>query len=342
MFKQLFRKILFGCVLTLALASITRAADVLLPLPFENVSGRTEYNWVGESFVVLFAELLDTPQLQVLDPAERNLVYEKLGLRASDLLTRAAVIRVAETAQANLALVGTYDIGGERESASIAITARLIEVATGRLVGNKVFTRSGLLSDLQAMQGELAWNILNERNRAQGFTKEQLVNTAKSVPPRAFESYVKGIQTRDAKVREMLLRRALQEHGGHYAPALFELGMHFYRERAYVDAAEQLRQLIRDDPHYFESQFYLGLAAHQNGNTLEAATAFDRLIEPLPLAEVLNDAGALFVLKGDQQKCRQRTEPNTCQQNMNGIRRDGFKRHFIGTGMAHQCTGDYR
>ncbi|MBI1761749.1 MAG: tetratricopeptide repeat protein [Acidobacteria bacterium] len=304
--KHLFRITLLCWLSALTLSVTGRAADVLLTLPFENVSGRPEYNWVGESFVVLYAELLDNTQMRVLNPDERNLVYEKLGLRASDLLTRAAVIRVAETAQANLALVGTYDIGGANDSISIAITARLIEVSSGRLVGNKVFTRSGLLSDLQAMQGELAWNVINERNRASGISKDQLINAAKLVPPRAYESFVKGIQTQDAKVREMLLRRAVQEaaNGGnnHYAQALYELGMHFYRQRAFVDASEQLRQLSLEDPHYFESQFYLGMAAHQNGNLLEAAAAFERLAEALPLPEAMNNAGALWLLNGDQAK----------------------------------------
>lgn len=299
------RHLLLGWLSLLTLVGTARAADVLLTLPFENISGRPEYNWVGESFVVLYAELLDNAQLRVLDPNERNLVYEKLGLRASDLLTRAAVIRVAETAQANLALVGTYDIGGEGESISIAITARLIEVSTGRLVGNKVFTRSGLLSDLQAMQGELAWNVLNERSRTAGISRDQMINAAKAVPPRAYESFVKGIQTYDAKVREMLLRRALQEAtngGGRYAQALFELGLHFYRQQSFVDASEQLRQLESEDPHYLEAQFYLGLAAHQNGNTQEAAAAMERLAEAVPMPEAMNNAGAFWLLHGEQAK----------------------------------------
>lgn len=303
---QLFRKFSLALLAVLCLPVTGKAADVLLALPFENVSGRPAYNWVGESFVVLYADLLETPFVQVLDPDERNLVYEKLGLRPSDLLTRAAVIRIAETANATLALVGTYDIGGEKESTSIAISARLIEISTGRLVGNKVFTRSGPLSNLQEMQGELAWNILYERNRATTISRAQIVSTARNVPPRAYESYVKGIQTQDAKLREMLLRRALQEYAqggkGHYAQALYELGLLFYKQRAFDAAGEQFRQLNPDDPHFLESRFYLGLAAYQLGNTAEAAAAFDRLAESVPLLEVLNNAGALTFVKGEQQK----------------------------------------
>jgi tetratricopeptide (TPR) repeat protein len=301
-----FRNFSLALLALLCLPVPGKAADVLLTLPFENVSGRPEYNWIGESFVVLYGDLLETPFMQVLDPEERDLVYEKLGFRASDLLTRAVVIRIAETANATLALVGNYDIGGDKESISIAITARLIEISTGRLVGNKVFTRSGLLSDLQEMQGELAWNILYERNRATTITREQLVSAVRSVPPRAYESYVKGIQTQDTKLREMLLRRALQEHtqggSGHYAQALYELGLLFYRQRDFVAASEQFRQLKPDDPHFLRGQFYLGLAAFQLGNTAEAATAFDRLVEPVPLLEVLNNAGIVAFVKGEQSK----------------------------------------
>ncbi|HZN11495.1 MAG TPA: hypothetical protein VFC61_07450, partial [Blastocatellia bacterium] len=151
-------------VLLLAATARARAADVLLTMPFENVSGRAEFNWIGESFSVMFSFLVDTPGLAAISPDERNLAYETVGLRATDLLTRAAVIRVAESAQANLALVGTYDIGGEPKKESIAITARLIETREGRLVGNKVFNFSGPLRDLQKMQGELAWNVLHERD----------------------------------------------------------------------------------------------------------------------------------------------------------------------------------
>jgi tetratricopeptide (TPR) repeat protein len=278
-----------------------RAADVLLTLPFENVSGKAEYNWVGESFVVQYADLLENPGLRVIDPAERNQVYLKLGLRPQDILTRAAVIRVAETANANLALVGTYDIGGDAEAATIAISARLIEVTTGRLVGNKVFNFSGHLADLQGMQGQLAWNLLHERNHATTVSKDQLVTAAKAVPTVAFESYVKGIQTQDAKVRESWLKRALKEYP-RYSAALYELGVLYYRQREYLPAVEQLRQLQSNAASFYEGQFYLGLAAHALGNVQEAVTAYDQIVATAPLTEVLNNDGVLWMLKGDTPK----------------------------------------
>ena len=298
-----FRILSLILVMSVALAS-ARAADTLLTLPFENISGKADYNWVGESFVVLYADLLETPGFTVIDPAERDQVYLKLGLRPHDILTRAAVIRVAETAQANLALVGTYDIGGDAQAVTIAISARLIEISTGRLVGNKVFNFSGKLSDLQDMQAQLAWGILHERNPALALSKDQMVTTAKATPALAYESYVKAIQTRDDKVRASLLKRAVQEYGavGRYSAALFELGLHYFRQREFLPAAEQFRLLASGETNYAEGQFYLGLAAHALGNVQEAAAALDQLAERAPLTEILNNAGVMAALQSDVPK----------------------------------------
>jgi tetratricopeptide (TPR) repeat protein len=307
---------LLACLLTLlpALAGFspagrvfaaTAANDALLTLPFENISRRPEYNWVGDSFAVLLADLLDVPGIVVLTPDERQLAYERTGIKPGDLLTRAAEIKLAELAQANLALVGTYDIGGDGKSgATIAISARLIETREGRLVGNKTFNFSGPLSELQSMQGQLAWSILYERDPSLPYTREQLIRRARSAPQRAYESYVKAVQTTDPKLRENFLLRAIKEYKGetavgHFAQAIYELGLLKYRQRQFAEAARSFKELVKDDPRYAEGLFYLGLAAYSQGQVSEAADAFGRLAEVMPLAEVLNNAGALLVAKGD-------------------------------------------
>jgi Tfp pilus assembly protein PilF len=283
--------------------SIHAAEDVLLPQPFENLSGRAEYHWVGESFAIVLAELLDAPGLVVLSPEERALACERAGLRPCDSLTLAAKLRLAETAQANLALVGSYEINGEKDAVTIAIAAKLVETREGRVVG-KPFSFGGPLSDLQTMQGLLAWNILYERDPALPFSQEQFKRRAKRIPPRAFEFYVKGMQAPDQKSREIFLTRSIKEYNaaesvGHYAQAIYELGVVQYRQKNYAEARKNFRELVKDDPRYWESQFYLGLAAQALGQRNDAVEAYDRLAATLPLVEVLNNAGAMQIGKGD-------------------------------------------
>jgi tetratricopeptide (TPR) repeat protein/TolB-like protein len=296
----------FFLIITLCLSFVgftgkVMAADTVLVMPFENRSQMGEYNWIRDSFAILMSNMLEVPGIVIIGAEERNLAFEKLRLSPNDLLTRAAMIRVAEAARANLALIGEFDIGGEKENTTIAINARLIETQEGRLVGNKVFNMSGLLSGLQQMQGQLAWNILNLRNSSLPYTKDQLAGRSSSVPPRAYESFIKAVQTRDLKLREGFLRRAIQEFGseggpGQYAQAISELGLCHYRQGRHAEAIKLFKDLGKDDPGYEEGLFYLGLSAYKAGDINQALAALERLAE---LAEVFNNAGAVMLAKGD-------------------------------------------
>lgn len=305
MFNQIRLKIIFPVVCLIAcLAARASAADAIIVMPFENRSQSAQHNWIRESFAILLAEILDVPGETVVSAGERIRAFEQVRLNPADLLTRAAMIRVAEAANANLVIIGEYDIGGDKQNVSIAISARLIETQAGRLIGNKVFNFSGPLADLQQMQGQLAWHVLYERNPSLSYTKEQLVRRATKVPPRAYESYVKGVQTLDLRLREVFLKRAIQEHdssgaAGHYAEAIYELGLLDYGQTEFEESVKLLKQLTKGDPHYEEGLFYLGLAAFKAGQFDEAAMALETLAGITPMTEVLNNAGAALAAKGD-------------------------------------------
>src|SRR6478736_806086 len=142
---------LFALFFALILSIHSRAAvatDTIVAMPFENVSGRAEYNWVGESFAAALSDLLDKPGLVAIRPDERNVAYKQEGLPPTAILTRATMIKIAERAGANLVLMGTYRIAGEGRDSTITITARVVDIREGRLVG-KEYNRGGPLVDLQ-------------------------------------------------------------------------------------------------------------------------------------------------------------------------------------------------
>ena len=299
----------FSFIIPSSNASVT-PADAVVVMPFENRSQIPKYNWICDSFAILIGDVLDAHGVSVVNIDKRNLAFEKIRLSPSDLLTRAAMIRVAGAAQANLALVGEFDIGEAKESVTISITARLIETREGRLVGAKTFNYSGSLSDLQEWQGQLAWNIVYERNLAPPYSKEHMLRRAKQFPPAAYESFVKGVQTRDLKLRESFLLRAIQEcensgGAGYFPQAIYELGLLYYRQADFAESAKLLKRLSKDDPIYAESLFYLGMAAYKAGDANEATSAFERLIELAPSAEVVNNAGAALLAKGENDRALQ-------------------------------------
>lgn len=300
---RLVRTAVYFTILILSGFSLSAHAanDVLLPLPFENGTFKTEYQWISDSFTVMMAGLLDTPGLIVLSPEEVVATYEKAGLRSGAPMTRASEIKLAETLQANLVLVGAYEVLEDKSTKTISITAKLIDIREGRV---KPYTFSGLLSDLQAMQGILAWNILYERDPALPYSQDQLRRRAKMVPPKAYEFYVKSMQAPDLKSREIFVKRAIKEYNeaepvGHYAQALFQLGLVKYKNKEYAEAEKNFRELIKDDPYYLEGLFYQGLAANYQNHFSESLEAFEKLASALPMVEVLNNAGVVALSKSD-------------------------------------------
>jgi tetratricopeptide (TPR) repeat protein len=286
------------------------APDVVVVMPFENRSQIAKYNWICDSFAILIADVLDAHGVSVVNIDKRNLAFERMRLSPSDLLTRAVMIRVAGEAQANLALVGEFDIGESGEGVTISITARLIETREGRLAPAKTFNYSGSLSDLQDWQGQLAWNIVYERNPSLPYSKEQIISRAKQVPAAAYESFVKGVQTRDLKLRESFLQRAIKEcetSGGavHFPQAIYELGLIYYRQADFAEAAKLLKRMGKGDPAYHESLFYLGLAAYKTGDGDEASLAFQSMIALNPSLEAINNAGAALLAKGENETALQ-------------------------------------
>lgn len=276
--------------------------ETVLTLPFENVSNKTEYNWIGEGFSLGIANLLTNSGLIALDVEERNLAYERLGLAPTAILTRASAIKIGEKAGADILVIGTYSIVGEGKNRTLTVTSRMIDLREGRAIGND-YTFSGTITDLQVIQGKLAWEILYNRISGFPFSREQLVNKATLIPSSAFESYVKALLTanRDDKVK--FLFRALSEYqqnnSGQYSQAVFTLGHLYYDEANYKDALNWLTKVDLKDPSYLESEFYKAVAYIQTADNEKAATILKTLTNDLPLYEVFNNAAIIEIRKNN-------------------------------------------
>jgi tetratricopeptide (TPR) repeat protein len=286
--------------LTFCAAAPAATTDTIVIMPFENESGRAEYNWVGESFAAALADLLDKPGLVGIRPDERNVAYKQEGLPPTAILTRATMIKIAERAGANLVVLGTYRIAGEGRDSTITITARVIDIREGRLVG-KEYNRGGPLVDLQRMQGDLAYEILYQRNPALPFSRDQITSDATATPIGAFENFIKGTLTHDRDAKLNFLQRAIKEYQektqGRYIAAIFELARDYYERGEYKEAAEQLALIGEKDPRFDESQFYLGAAQGVLGQTDQALDTYKKLAVRLPLFEVYNNIGVLLIRK---------------------------------------------
>ncbi len=337
MIQKRFMVLLAALALLFVLAGTARngaaqtasGSEIVVVLPFENVSTHPEYNWIGESFADSLSALLSKPGLIVVTSDERAVAYQRLRLPLTVLPSRATAIKIARELKASMIVIGNYSVvlppSESKESlASITGEARVIRVNEGRMAGDifdnawapRVYDFGGEVTNLQRVHGELAYQILFQRDKALSFSRNQLVQEATKVPPQAFEAYMKGSLTEERDpTRAIYFKNALKLYanvngGAVYSQAAFELGRFFFNQSQWKEAIEYFTMLQKKDPHYGEAQFYAGLAYWKTGDLQHALSTLVPLADEkvMPLVGVYNNAGAVSVEAArDEKKPEERT-----------------------------------
>ena len=302
--------------------------DVVMVLPFENTSGKAEFNWVGESFADSLSDLLKIPSLNVITNDERKLIQQRLRIPLTTLPSLATSLKLARESQATMLIAGRYNIipAGADTAATITVTAKIIRVNEGRfmseVIDGKQITRDISLNDalgnLQTMQGQIAYQILYQRDKSLPFSQNQLIEAANKVPARAFEAYIKGLLTTGVDSRENYFKNASRLYtdatpGGVYAEAELELGHLYLSQRKGNDAINSFERVISinqkchekakadkkpsqcNDESFAEASFYIGLIFLQQGNFESAMATLQPLADDLKLTTVYNALGAISV-----------------------------------------------
>jgi tetratricopeptide (TPR) repeat protein len=329
MLKKLFTSFLMtlAALAFFATASAVRAqspaAETIVIFPFENLSNHPEYNWIGESFSDSLSSLLNKPGLVVVTSDERAVAFQRLRLPLTVLPSRATEIKIGRELKASMIVIGNFNVtlpassadkantSGETKLATISGEARVVRINEGRMAGDifdgswapRVYDFGGTVTDLQKMNGELAFQILSQRDKTLSFSRNQLVQEATRVPPQAFEAFMKGLLT-DANdpTRAVYLKNAMKLYskangGAVYPQAAFELGQFYFAQRQLKEAAEYFAMVEKKEPHYGEAQFYAGLAYWKTGDIKKALELLVPLADEkvMPLVAVYNNASAVSI-----------------------------------------------
>jgi tetratricopeptide (TPR) repeat protein len=305
-----------------------RATDVVMVLPFENTSDKPEFNWVGESFALSLSELLKVPALSVISNSERKIIQQRLRIPLTNLPSLATSLKLARESGATLLISGKYNIVPAQgdTAATLNLTAKIIRVNEGRFLSEVLDGRqiqrdiilNDALGNLQTMQGQVAYQILYQRDKALPFSQNQLIESANKVPARAFEAYIKGLLTPAAEARENYFRNALRLYQdvtpeATFADAALELAHLYLSQKKYADAVESFKRVINanqrcketaknenkiahcNDESFAEASFYIGLIKWQQSNYEQALGVLRPLAEDLKLTSVYNTLGAIAV-----------------------------------------------
>lgn len=233
----------FVLILSISAVRAQTATDTVLILPFENTSNKPEFNWVGESFALSLSELLRLPSINVVSNNDRKIIQQRLRIPLTNLPSLATSLKLAKESKATLLISGKYNIVPAQAdtAATLNVTVKIIRVNEGRFLNEEMpdgrrITRDINLNDalgnLQTMQGQIAYQILYQRDKALPFSQNQLIESASKVPGRAFEAYIKGLLTPAPEARENYFKNAMRLYtdatpDGVFADAALELG-HLY------------------------------------------------------------------------------------------------------------------
>jgi tetratricopeptide (TPR) repeat protein len=306
-----------------------RFTDKVMVLPFENTSGKPEFNWVGESFALSLSELLRVPGLNVVSNGERKMTQQRLRVPLASLPSLATALKMSRESGATLLVTGKYNIVPAQgdTAATINTTVKIVRVNEGRFLAEEIDGRliqrdiilNDALGNLQTMQGQIAYQILYQRDKSSlAYSQNDMVVAASKIPARAFEAFIKGLLTQAPEQRENFYKNAIRIFNettpdSTFVEAALELGHLYLSQQKYNDAVDAFERVVSanracrergkndnkivlcNDESFAEASFYIGLIQWRQEKYEQALAVLRPLAEDLKLTSVYNMLGAIAV-----------------------------------------------
>ncbi len=287
-------KLFAACAAVVCLTLGSARADTFLVLPFSNVSKYANISWVGESVSETVREALARQRLMSIDREDRQEAYRRLGLRSDATPTRATVIKIGQSLDADQVIYGEFDLGAPPVGApitrgSLKITAHVLDLRHTRQ--GPEFSEIGALQDLAGLQRHLAWRALQFVSSKSAPGEAEFARDWPQIRVEAIESYIRGLLASSPDQKHKLFSQAVQLQPD-YSQACYQLGMLEYAKKQYAAAAGWLERVARVDAHYRQALFYLGICRFNAGDYAAAQAAFEKVASEVPLNEVYNNLGA--------------------------------------------------
>jgi tetratricopeptide (TPR) repeat protein len=289
--------------LLLAAAALCPAADTLAVLPLANLHEAEAANldWIGESAAETIHESLGSAGLMVLARDDREEVYRRLSVRAGSVLTKATILKIAETLDAGTVVFGDFDVepdatGQNTLKSNLRLHLHVIDLK--KMHEGPAIEQSGPLEDLSGMEMKAAWMLLKQIAPAMAGTEADFLKNRPAVRVEAMESYVRGLMAANPEQRIKLFTQSarLDEH---FSEPNFQLGRLYFQRREYKTAEQWLPKVSGADSHFLEASFLMGICRYYSGDFEAAIRFFKTVLAEIPLNEVYNNLGAALSRKND-------------------------------------------
>ena len=264
-------------------APLPTARERVLVMPLDNATREARLSWLTEGSAILLAENLSAAGVGAMTRDERLRAFERLQVPPLATLSRATVVRLGQVVGASDVITGSIAV--ERDV--LVVKARRLHLDSGRL--DPEATARGSFADLFAVYDRLAdavWPVRAEPDAVQAG------HSAPSVPPSAFESYVKGLVADTPAAQTAWFGSALLIHPGYDAA---RIGLW----RAHAAAGDHRAALasvlpVTDrSPLSIEARFLASLSHVRLAEYAEAFRVLSGLQQRAPSAIVQNNLGVV-------------------------------------------------
>jgi Flp pilus assembly protein TadD/TolB-like protein len=292
--KSLFRSITFlFCVLPLFLpAAVAADQPSVMVFPLESRSDDAVLSWLGEGIAESLTNQLKGAQVRPLERRERIRVIESLDLPPGARLSRGSMIRVAQRAEADLVVLGTYS-GTEN---SLRIGVQVLNIKALKLSGEMV--ANGPLSALPQMENELAWLILRNNGFEKSSARDKFQERIRKIPNAAYSLYIQSLGVSGEASQIALLLRALQSYRD-FPEAQFRLAQIYFRNGDCGGALPRLELARREPGNQVEFEFMRGTCLLLADQYDLAAQAFLQIFQVSRPFEALNNIGVVYLRDGE-------------------------------------------
>lgn len=262
----------------------------------ENRTGKLEYAWIGPSVSrYLAVRLLPALGVHAVSLDAREAAFESIDIPDSSAISRATMLRVAETVGAGSILYGAYQL---TEAGDLQVSITPIDAAH-KTVGRS-FSVKGKPEELIFIENTIGYSLAQEYTADAEDLKARLLERDAQVPVTAYEYFIKGLAQEDIEKRIAYVRKATAAAPA-FSDAQLELARLLYGRR---DLAGALTALRNPSPEFADRfEFMRGLVLLSNGDTERAATAFTGLIgKPGLTWAALNNLAAVCSATGDNER----------------------------------------
>ncbi|HXY23039.1 MAG TPA: tetratricopeptide repeat protein [Candidatus Acidoferrum sp.] len=272
---------------------------IFVVLPFENASGSTRLDWLGEGLEELTIQRLSAAGEHVFSHAGRAAELERYGLPATSKYSRATMLRIAEDLDADFVIFGRYTANNN------SLTVEMRTLSTNPTALRPALQETGPLDALMNLHTRLLWRSLSANVRNYSLSLDEFTKRQRPLRLDAFEQYIRGLLSIDdeAKLRQLHEAARLEPD---WPDPQFALGEAYYARRDYGAALAWFFKVPKQHDRYIEALFFSGVCRLQLNQPDHAEEVFNSLLEALrnspaagvDLPEILNNLALARVRQG--------------------------------------------